>query len=44
MNWYGIGQTVGNQPELKEWKKSVENTYAAIFDYFNIKKTLKKTS
>ena len=36
VNWYGIGQTVGNQPELKEWKKSVENTYAAIFKYFDI--------
>ena len=36
VHWYGIGQTVGNQPELKEWKKSVENTYEAIFDYFNI--------
>lgn len=36
INWYGIGQTVGKQPELKEWKKSVENTYEAIFDYFNI--------
>ena len=22
INWYGIGQTVGKQPELKEWKKS----------------------
>lgn len=36
INWYGIGQTVGKQPELKEWKKSVENTYGAIFNYFNI--------
>lgn len=36
VNWYGIGQTVGNQPELKEWKKSVENTYEAIFEYFDI--------
>ena len=36
VNWYGVGQTVGKQPELKEWKKSVENTYKAIFEYFNI--------
>ena len=36
VHWYGIGQTVGNQPELKEWKKSVENTYEAIFHYFDI--------
>lgn len=36
INWYGIGQTVGTQPELKEWKKSVENTYEAIFNYFDI--------
>ncbi len=36
VNWYGVGQTVGRQPELKEWKKSVENTYKAIFEYFNI--------
>ena len=35
VNWYGVGQTVGKQPELKEWKKSVENTYKAIFEYFN---------
>ena len=34
--FFGLGQTVGEQPDLKEWKKSVENTYAAIFDYFNI--------
>lgn len=33
---YGIGQTVGKHQDLKEWKKSVENTYKAIFDHFNI--------
>lgn len=36
INWYGLGQTVGNQPNLKEWKKSVEKTYEAIFNYFDI--------
>lgn len=36
INWYGVGQTVGKQQDLKEWKKSVENTYKAIFNYFNI--------
>lgn len=36
VNWYGIGQTVGDQPELKEWKISVERTYEAIFDYFEV--------
>lgn len=36
LNWYGIGQTVGNQPELKEWKRSVENIYEEIFVYFDI--------
>lgn len=34
--WYGVGQSVGEQPDLKEWKKSVQNTYAAIFEYFDI--------
>ncbi len=36
INWYGIGQIVGKQPDLKEYKKSVENTYEAIFNYFDI--------
>ena len=34
--WFGVGQSVGNQPDLKEWKKSVQNTYAAIFEYFDV--------
>lgn len=36
INWYGVGQSVGEQPDLKEWKKSVENIYVAIFEYFGI--------
>ena len=36
INWYGVGQSVGEQPDLKEWKKSVENIYVAIFKYFKI--------
>lgn len=34
--WFGVGQSVDNQPDLKEWKKSVQNTYSAIFEYFDI--------
>ena len=34
--WYGVGQTVGEQPDLKEWKKSVQNTYSAIFEHFDV--------
>ena len=37
VNWYGIGQTVGDQPELKEYKKYVQNIYIFIFKFFGMK-------
>lgn len=36
INWYGVGQTVGEQPELKEYKKYVQNIYIYIFEFFGI--------
>lgn len=36
LHWYGVGQTVGEQPDLKEWKKTVRRVYEIIFNYFNI--------
>ena len=36
INWYGVGQTVGEQPELKEYKKYVQNIYVYIFEFFGM--------
>ena len=35
--WFGVGQTVGDQPELKEYKKYVQNIYIFIFKFFGMK-------
>lgn len=36
INWFGVGQTVGKQPELKEYKKYVQNIYIFIFNFFEM--------
>lgn len=36
VDWYGAGQTVGKQPELKEYKITVKNIYINIFNYFGM--------
>ncbi len=36
IHWYGVGQTVGEQPELKEYKKYVQNIYIFIFKFLGM--------